>query len=1005
MKSYIIFLASVFFLNNGKAQSPYDVYVADVSNPAVNLNGTWKICLTPSEKFWDINQFDKDWKDIQVPGECMMQGCPIEHDKPFVYKKEFEIPADFEKKMIKLRFEGVYSYARIWVNGKYICDHSGGFTAWECDITSSVKSGKTADLTVEVTDRSDEISYASGYAKHPIGGILRNVSLLALPGSYPEQLSIITALDDNDRDAVLTVRGKIRKPGESNRIELELYDVQNKKVDLITASCLVSDTAFQINNLVANPLKWDAEHPNLYRLKVTFVQDGTETWNKYYSFGFREIEIKGNRLLVNGIPVKLRGACRHDIHPLLGRVSTPDYELRDVLLAKEANINFIRTSHYPPTDHFLRLCDEYGIYVEDETAVCFVGTHRSAEYYPGSTESAPDFTGRYLSQLKEMVDNHRNHPSVIIWSIGNENSFGTNFKKSYDMVKSTDPTRPVIFSYPGKVPDDIKSYDMISMHYPGIDGNMEQYGKTAKSFGHPDMPVIFDEWAHVACYDSITVKEDPNIRDFWGMGLDSMWQKTYDADGGLGGAIWGMIDETFMLPEDLPGSGKWRRKIDKNIIHGEYTGKPIGYGEWGIVDTWRRKKPEFWNVQKAYSPVRILKTEYNDVPPGTAIEIPVYNRFDFTNLNELIIKYNFKRTIHTLNSFNIPAHTQGTILLPMDEWPVNEPVLIDFIDRYNRLVDSYTLHRKKENQAQRSIKPAGNIELTENEHQFTICCENNLKIQIDKSTGLFIGFKTPIATVAFSGPHLNLRTRGKEIIYSSHQINNYGTDWKLNTLSVQKKDGYVEVLLTGDYSRIPDVGFITRISPDGSITTEYRISNPPKEYIREIGIKYRMDDGCDSLSWKREPYWSVYPAQHLSGPEGKVSLYTDNLKIYREAPGKDWQYDTKSFFYNGIKNETARQLTHVAKATKENIREYKLQMKGIGSLVVTGIAGEGCRIEQKENKIDLYINNELDYPDLNWGNFQRNILLDERVCGKIEITIHPIKSIVEEIGGRHEKWN
>ena len=206
------------------------------------------------------------------------------------------------------------------------------------------------------------------------------------------------------------------------------------------------------------------------------------SWYKYYQIGFREIEVVGNRFLINGKQVKLRGVCRHEIDPLLGRVSTAEYELKDVLLAKEANVNFIRTSHYPPSDNFLNLCDKYGIYVEDETAVCFVGSHRTAEYYPGSSESSPDFTDRYLSQLKEMVNNHRNHPSVIIWSIGNENTFGDNFKKSYDWVKASDPTRPVIFSYPGLVPDSIKSYDIISMHYPGIDGRYGAVRNSSKIF-------------------------------------------------------------------------------------------------------------------------------------------------------------------------------------------------------------------------------------------------------------------------------------------------------------------------------------------------------------------------------------------------------------------------------------------------------------------------------------------------------------------------------------------
>jgi len=964
MKRPIIIILAFILLGKVQAQNSPDLFVKDVSKPILSLNGTWKICLTPSANFQEIDKFDGNWKDIQVPGECMMQGFQIKHDQRFVYKKEFNVPADYKGKAIKLGFEGVYSYARIWVNGTYIREHSGGFTAWECDITSVAEAGKKAMLTVEVTDKADEISYASGYAKHTIGGILRNVSLLALPESSPEQIVISTNFDQDFNDATLLVQGIIRKPLKNERIELELFDKNNRKVKLTNNSIAITDTVFKVSNVISTPLKWDAEHPNLYRLKVSLTENRKASWYKNYTFGFREIEVKGNLFLINGQQIKLRGACRHDIHPLLGRVATPEYDLKDVLLAKEANINFIRTSHYPPTDYFLQLCDKYGIYVEDETAVCFVNTYRSIDYAPGTSENATEFTTKYLSQLKEMLENHRNHPSVVIWSIGNENKFGTNFRKSYEWVKTTDPSRPVIFSFPGTEKDNTKSFDILSMHYPGINGNLEQYGITVKGFGYSEMPVIFDEWAHVACYNSSTIKEDPNIRDFWGMSLDSMWQKTYDADGGLGGAIWGMIDETFMLPDST-----------------------VRYGEWGIVDTWRRKKPEFWNTKKAYSPIRILKTDFAEYKSSSGIEIPVYNRYDCTNLNELTIKYTFKGVIHTLNAPQVPAHTKGMIHIPVGEWLVNEPVMIDFIDKDKRIVDSYTIHRKDENRVLKADKPYGKINLIEDERQFIVGCENNLKIGIDKNTGLFINFDTSKEKIAFSGPWLNFRTKGKGNQTSTTLFNDYGTGWKLKTLSVFKKNGIVEVSIKGDYASNPNVEFKVQISPDGSITTTYAVSNIPKEYIREMGIKFIFDDKFDSLSWERNGYWSVYPTDHLSAPMGKVSLYTNHQNLYRRAPVKDWQFDTKSLFNDGSSNETTGQLTYVAKATKDNIREYSLLMKGMGCFTVIGMAKEGCRINKKDNRIELFINNLFDYPDLAWGNYQRNLLLDKKYSGKIHTSI------------------
>jgi len=986
MKFICKILITLFVIIGISCNNKSELIIKGVNEPFISLEGTWQVLSGSYDSIMKLNQLNVDWYDIKVPGECMMQGFPIKHDEPFTYRKEFLIPGDYKGKVIKLRFEGVYSYARVWVNGEYIRDHSGGFTAWECEITSSVKPGQRATVYVEVTDRADEISYASGYAKHQIGGILRNVSLLAVPENYPETVKIITDLDDQYKNGVLTVTGTLKVSFES-RIELELYDAEDRRIDLASANFSVSGNEFRISNNVADPLKWDAEHPNLYRLRMKFREKGLTTWQKDYLIGFREIEVRGNRFLINGSQVKLRGACRHDIHPLLGRLSTPEYDLKDVLLAKEANINFIRTSHYPPDEKFLELCDKYGIYVEDETAVCFVGSHRTAEYFPGSSESSPDFTVRYLSQLKEMVENHFNHPSVIIWSIGNENTFGTNFKKSYDWVKENDSSRPVIFSYPGLVPDSSEAFDIISMHYPGINGSMEQYGVKTKSFGHETMPVIFDEWAHVACYNSETVKEDPNVRDFWGVSLDSMWQKVFETDGGLGGAIWGMIDETFMLPKDLPGYNEWWGKLDKKVIPGEFTGHTIGYGEWGIIDTWRRKKPEFWNVKKAYSPVKVLKTEGYELSEGKTISIPVYNRFDFTNMNEITatIIVNHKPVI--LPEVDIPPHSKGIIKADIPGWPSGAPAYLDFTDKDGNIIDSYTLTSLTEAGESQPGFPDHKIELVEEEHKFLVRCANNLSIMLDKKTGLFSGYENRSGAKDFSGPYVNLRIRGSEIIYSSHSFVDLCSDWKLEFIRSEVKDNSVVFYAKGVYASNITAEVRNEVFSDGTIETSFRTDNIPEGYLREAGIRYEFADDFDSLSWKRNPYWSRYPEGHLSASEGITPLFTSDNKVYRVDPVKEWQSDKKSFFYEGTVDESSVELVNTARATKENIFEYCLLLKEEGQVIVNGAGKKACRIEKSKTGINMYISSMIDYPDLSWGNFSRNIVIKDTISGYFRMAI------------------
>jgi beta-galactosidase len=974
----LIFAVSALTIQCSGDQS---LLVKGVSKPEILLNGLWNVTPHGYEKVLSSPEDSVRWYDITVPGEAMMQGIPVKHDEPFLYKRDFVIPADFSGKIIIVRFEGVYSYTRVWVNGKFIRDHSGGFTPWDCDITSAAEPGQKAVIEVEVTDRADEISYASGYAKHQIGGILRNVTLAALPENYPVKVAITTDFDNQYRDAVLTVRGSTRNAGKDYRLAMELFDPGNRKIDLKTPSGSFMESEFTISNSIVNPVKWDSEHPDLYRLRLKFYEKGKVTWRKDYFIGFRKIEVNGNKFLVNGHQVKLRGTCRHDMHPLLGRISTPEYDLKDVLLAKEANINFVRTSHYPPTERFLELCDRYGIYVEDETAVCFVGSHRSPDYFPGSSMNSPDFTARYLSQLDEMVNNHMNHPSVIIWSIGNENFFGKNFKMSYDRVRSNDPTRPVIYSYPGLVPDTVRCFDMISMHYPGISGDMEQYGMKISLFGNEGMPVIFDEWAHVPCYNRETVIEDPNIREFWGMSLDSMWQKVYEADGGMGGAIWGMIDETFMLPEKLPGYKQWWGKKEG----GDYTGHTVGYGEWGFIDVWRRKKPEFWSVKKAYSPVRILKTDSYELKKGGKVEIPVYNRFDFSNLNEVTLKLTYGNKTYTRSLPDIPPHTKGIFAFTLEEPPSDNNLKLEFRGKDGGLIDYYVLSGSKEEEKTAAAKKTGNMELVENGSEYLIRCNKDLQLHVDRKTGLITSYDTPSGKRNFSGPYVNIRIPGKSLICSPDSLCESCSGWKLKSMTAVKNTDSVVVSVAGEYPGgiMADLKIIA--FPDGTVTTPYHISGLPGGYLREAGTRFITGNFFDSLYWKRNTYWKGYPGFSLSGPEGKVPLYTSDNKIYREEPHKEWIYDKKSFFYDGTDSETDDQPVNVARSTKENVFVYRLSIKSGGDLTVEGNGDISCRIEKKGEHIALFVSDLIDYPDISWGNFSRNISLKGEHSGKAVI--------------------
>ncbi|MEN8201604.1 MAG: glycoside hydrolase family 2 TIM barrel-domain containing protein [Bacteroidota bacterium] len=971
--------ASLFGCTPQKQLKEFEV--KDVANPAIILNGTWKFSMIPPENYWENDLDFQDWSDIRVPGECQMQGFAIQHDRPYVYKIEFEVPADYEGKEVYLNFYGVYSYARVWVNGEYIREHSGGFTKWTCDIGRVVTPGEKAVLTVEIMDRSDDISYGSGYAKHQIGGILRDVELVALPPQHFKQLYVETELDDRYTDAELKILYKLQRDTPA-RIKVELFDTGNKLVKRLERELDSQEGIISIP--VSNPEKWDAEHPNLYTLSTTLIEGDRETLTQSLRIGFREVEVNGNSLLVNGRPVKLRGACRHDIHPALGRMTTPEYDLKDVLLAKECNMNFIRTSHYPPSEAFLDYCDQYGIYVEDETAVCFVGSHRTEVYRSsGATQDDEEFTGRYMSQLEEMVQNHRNHPSVIIWSIGNENVFGKNFTKSFQWVKSQDATRPVIYSYPGQVPDSLRNYEILSMHYPNWQGNLVQYGMETKAFEYKQMPALFDEWAHVSCYNNFELKEDPNVRSFWGQSLDSMWTYTFEADGALGGAIWCMLDETFMLPEDLDGFTRWWGILDKNVIPASYMGPCVGYGEWGIVDTWRRKKPEFWATKKAYSPARLLVKQLDKFEPGKELVLPVHNRFDHTNLNELLITWDYAGLSGKLENHDLEPHSKGELLIPACDWKAGEKVHVSFYRNDTLLVDRYALLLgKRAHELAGCVE--GELEVSEMEDRIHIK-GSGFKAEINKSKGLLENLIAGEDTLISSGPYINLRVPGIGQQYSTLPMHDLARNWSCTDFWFNTDNGIVNLYTKGTYKGL-NTSFHIKIDQKGLIEIAYEVSHTGMDKnVQEAGLKFLTGNSFIELAWDRNSYFTVYPENHPGRPTGKADLRVRPEMRYRQKPQHEWEMDTKGFYYFGLEEELP--YTNLARSLKENIYEYVLRTDSNTGLRVISEGSQACRFDQIKGKNTLIINDSWDYNSLLWGNYMKQIPVEKSFNGQAMIEL------------------
>ena len=955
-----------------EASYPVLQELAGVETPAVLLSGTWQFQYSPDSK----------WDKIQVPGEPAMQGYAIEHDKPFTYRKSFTVPADYAGKHTILRFDGVYSHARLFVNGTFVREHHGGFTRWETDVTPFVRPGKKNEIRLEVTDRLDDISYASGYAHHPIGGILRDVTLFALPETCLYDFYAETHLDAAYEDAVLKI-GYSSPVAGGAEVAYTLADPSGNPYPLAQSRFPLEEGGNMNELPVKNPLKWDAEHPNLYTLTITLSKDGKEIGRFDRRIGFRDVKIEKDRMLVNGMPVKLRGACRHDIHPTLGRTTTAELDSLDVILFKRSNMNFVRTSHYPPTERFLEYCDRYGIYVESETAVCFVDTYRQKNYAPGKTQDSAEFTPRYLSQCREMVKSFRSHPSILFWSIGNESVYGTNFQQCWDWVKATDKTRPVIFSYPGSVGEKKPVYDILSMHYQDVNGNLNQWNRSTHGFQGEGIPALFDEWAHPACYTYATLQEDPNIREFWGHSIERMWSGLFDAPGGLGGAIWGYVDETFMLPEPKVGTAFWK-EFARTAKPEDYQGKCVGYGEWGIVDVWRREKPEFWATKKAYSPVRLMTTEVASFLSGQRLLLPLYNRFDHTDLDEIKIRYTYKGVEKELPAPSIAPHQKGLLVIPAEAWEEGELLSICFYTATGELLDAEQVSLGSDYHVRLADSEAspvnGVLQVEETAGMMTIKGDG-FEIPFSKETGLISNATSKGQVIIEKGPFLHLdinlnHLTGAEVRKSARKFLTSDSDWKKQSLTYTRKEGAVEVALSGFYQDV-QTDILIRISPAGEMNVSYVVAGQPNGYLRETGLSFYLPERLDYLQWERKGMWSCYPEGAFAGNTGETSLYNPKQVRYGENPAQPWSADTHNYYYWADAGANCDcPLTQMAKGMKENIYRYTLSATGVkaGLTVCSPDASLACRTSKRgDGQLMLYINNRWDYPEIAWGNYCKTL--------------------------------
>ena len=825
-------------------------------NERISLNGTWNFLESVPPGF--PQETSALTQKIQVPGEWVMQGYEVAKNTPAAFHRTFSIPASMKGQRIKLRFDAVYSDCTVYVNGQEAGRHMGGFTPFELDVTDLAKLGAKNELALRVQNESlaDTMASGSKYACHPLGGISRKVTLFALPEVNISALAIRTDLDEDYRDATLEIELQIANEGATPARSWVRYTLGGPTGEHSSTASVEPIKAGGVSTKViifpvTNPQKWDCENPNLYTLKIE-LSSGEKIIKK---FGFKETEVKGNQLFVNGKPLKLRGCNRHEVHPLRGRSLEGDLWRRDVELFRNANINLIRTCHYPPAEELLEAADELGIFVEVEGPFCWEWKSKDPTHLTATVQ-----------QNMEMVIRSRNNPSVLCWSIANESEWGPNFAAASKAMRVLDPTRPQIFNTWFK---DIQEYtepycEIANIHYPGYSGppKAEKYGKR---------PLYVGEYIHLNAYNRLELASDRGLRDQWGTYFAKIWEEMYQVQGCLGGSIWSGIDDTFYLENDIT----------------------VGYGTWGPIDGWRRPKPEWYHTKKVYSPIRIPAKQ---LPAGnTALEIVVENRQDFSNLNRLRIDWSLGSESGSVRA-DVPAKSKGTLAIQLPIPPkAGETLALDFVDPRGFTMDSFKLRVGPEKTAQ---KPAGNRPFRLVEKADNIVAENSdgIRYAIDRRTGLFTTAARQSKMLEFSGPHLMLlplnstgdtQMTGKTLRPEpfTHTCRNWQAD------SVQVKGN--TIVVKGHYDEAEGT-FTYRFNPDGTFAVDYDFATTAKLNPRQLGIVFDLPADFGNLQWKRRGLWTTYPDWHIGRLEGIVSS-TDGIEATsvgpKTKPQHEWRFD------------------------------------------------------------------------------------------------------------------
>ncbi len=895
------------------------------SNPNLqSLNGPWKFHYSDSPadrpaRFFE-NEFDvADWATIPVPSNWEREGYgvpiyinvpyPFEPDEPNVptednpvgsYRRNFDVPQSWQGKDIFLQFGGVSSAFYLWINGEYVGYSEGSKTPSEFDITDHVRSGENS-VAVEVY-RWSTGSYLEDQDFWSLSGIQRDVNLYARPKPRVRDYFVHAGLIDEYRNGDFQIEIELANTSgapATRTLSVEILDGESTLYS--ETSSLEIDgpsTTRSFSTILPDVKAWSAEAPNLYTLVIGLIDDsGSASEFISQRIGFRTSEVASGRFLINGRLVRLKGTNLHEHQHDTGHVLDEATMLEDIRLMKAANLNAVRTSHYPFPERWYELTNEHGLYVVDEANI---ESHGYGYDHDKTLGNKPRWMAHHLDRTQRMVERDKNQPSIVIWSLGNEAGDGINLGADYHWIKSRDPSRPVQYETEGDIEEVGERHSDFhsSMYWRYWD--LEQYAQT-----HNDRPFILIEYAHSMGNST------GNLSDYWKV------IENYDIL--AGGFIWDWVDQGLLEHNDA-GTPYWTYGGDYGPADVPSSGN---FCLNGIVFPDRRIQPAYWEVKRVY---QYVDFRADDLATG---ELTVANNYDFTSLRGFELRWD-------LLEDGTPS--QSGIFKGLDIAPESAGrVRLGYRMPRQRAGAEYHLDLRLVSPTARDLLPAehiyaeaqfeipnatvaapakrtagGTLETTESEQAISIRGEQ-FSVGIDRNTGL-------LSSLVFEGEELILRPLTPNFwrAPTDNDFGNYMQDWaqvweqagrnrRLDSIRVtEKRPDRVEI--EAAYAFYDDQGgavaewtsrFTIWASGDVDVENHFE-KGTDLPVVPRIGMNLELPKRLDQTEWFGRGPFENYSDRKLAAKVGRYrSSVADHYVPYPRPQENGYKTDVRWLSLSG----------------------------------------------------------------------------------------------------------